>query len=219
MDLHQAGGPPVPEGQRVAQGSLGVQLVDRVVVGELPLEPEGGSLALPHGERTDMAHVLAFKGHRAVDLNCVWAGNCPDAALCVDDPWDLGAVLEADGHLCGHLHRASQALHYPEDPGAMVAGRHEVSHPDAARRCVPFLVEHHGGPSVRAARRRTSIARCEQPATVLRRAQQSGKTGGRIEAGHAQPVDRPVPADKASGVGVTDKGVVLDPLAHVLATV
>ena len=49
---------------------------------------------------------------------------------------------------------------------------------------------------------------------MVGRAEQGRETGGGVEPGHAEPVKRTVAPDQGRRVGVTYKGVVLDPLAH-----
>src|SRR4029077_10089113 len=54
----------------------------------------------------------------------------------------------------------------------------------------------------------------DQPAPVLPRAEERREAGARVEARHAEPVDRAVAADQRSGVVVADERVVLDPERH-----
>ena len=56
--------------------------------------------------------------------------------------------------------------------------------------------------------------RGEPPRAVVLVPEQLGEAGRRVEAGQAQPVDRPVPADQGRGVEVADDAVILDGERH-----
>jgi hypothetical protein len=47
-------------------------------------------------------------------------------------------------------------------------------------------------------------------------AEQPGEASPGVEAGEAEPVDRPVPPDQGRGVGVPDEGIVLDGQGHAI---
>ncbi len=67
---------------------------------------------------------------------------------------------------------------------------------------------------VAAGAHRRAVRRSQQPAAVLRTAEQGGEAGGGVEAGQAQPVDRAVLADQGRRPGVAEHGVVLDRQRH-----
>ena len=92
-------------------------------------------------------------------------------------------------------------------------GMKSVTRTRAAGR-VPFLDQDQGALPVGAAGGRPARLGRQQPAAVVRRTEQGGEAGGGVEAGHAQPVERTVPPHQGRRMGVTDQGVVFDPLAH-----
>jgi hypothetical protein len=56
--------------------------------------------------------------------------------------------------------------------------------------------------------------RRDAPVPVLVVAEQGGEAGGGVEAGHAQPVHRPVPADQGGRPHVADQRIILDHAWH-----
>ena len=56
--------------------------------------------------------------------------------------------------------------------------------------------------------------RRNQPSSVLRAAEQRGKTGAAVEAGQAQPIDRAVAANQRRRLAVSDDRVVLNSKRH-----
>ena len=55
---------------------------------------------------------------------------------------------------------------------------------------------------------------CEEPASVVRRADQRRKARGGIETRHAQPVDGPFAAHEPGGARIADQCIVLDGDGH-----
>ncbi len=105
-------------------------------------------------------------------------------------PRHCGAVVEPDHELRRNLDLAANALDDPGEDGVVGARRHEVDH--AHRAVVELerrLEDERVGP-VPAADPRAVVRRREQPASVLRSAEQRGEARARVEPGEAEPVDR-----------------------------
>ena len=178
------------------------------------MEPESVLFSFLHLEGDLVVHVHRFQGDRAVDLYEVGAGDGPDAVPGLCHPRHLVPVLEPDDQLTCHLHAAPQPFDPAEDPGMVVARRHEVRDPHRPAGGVPLLLEHQCALHVATTRGRSARLGGEQPPAIGRSAEQGGKASGRVEPGHAQPVDRTIPPDERGGMGVADQGVILDALAH-----
>ena len=214
MHLVEAGSPFGPVRQGASQGIVGTHVAALLLVGRRPLETEVQVLSFPNGKEGLVAHVLAHERYRAVQLDGVGPRHGPDARIGLDHPRDLGAVLEADKHFGHHFHLPRQTLHPAEHTGAVVPRRHEVSYAHKSLRSVPFLDQDQGPLLVMAPLGCSRPLGGEQPSAVVGSSQEGGKAGGRVEAGHAQPIERTVPAHQGGGMGVADQGIILDPLAH-----
>ena len=101
----------------------------------------------------------------------------------------------------------------PHEVGTLVRERHHVGDPEAPGRGRVRRLERRAVPDVPAGAP-AGLGRPDQPATVVGAAEQGGEAGGGVEAGQAEPVDRPVLADQGGGAGVADHGVVLDRQGH-----
>ena len=58
------------------------------------------------------------------------------------------------------------------------------------------------------------VRRRDQPSSVLRPAEERGKTRGAVETGQAQPIDRAVAPDQRRRLTIADDGVVLNSKRH-----
>ena len=67
---------------------------------------------------------------------------------------------------------------------------------------------------VAASRLHDIARRRQQPAAMIRRAQQRGETRRRVEARQAKPVDGPVAGNQRRRLAVADQGVVFNPRRH-----
>ena len=178
------------------------------------MQPERVLLPFLHDERCLVVHMHRFLGDGAVDLDQVGAGDGPYPVPGLGHPRHLVPVLEPDDQLARHLHLAPEPLDQAEDAGMVVARRHEVRYPQRAGGSVPLLHQYKSVLFVGTTGGRAARFRGDQPAPVGGSAKESGKAGGRVEPGHAQPVDGTVPPYKCGRMSVADQGVILYALAH-----
>ena len=185
-------------------------------------DPHGGErqlLARTDLELVDVPPVDGPRQPRAAQHQPVRprdGGDHPDAVhvLAAHPGPDL-AVAEPHHPLVAEPHPPLDAGDPADQVGAAVPDRHHVQdgHP-AGGRGVRRL---EGGAvaDVPAGAGDLLVLRGpEQPAPVLRTAQQRGEAGVRVEARQAQPVHRAVLADQRGRAGVAEHGVVLDRERH-----
>ena len=160
------------------------------------------------GKARPAQHELVRTGDRATTTSspcaCSPAHPRPDAA-----------VVGAHHPVVPHPHRAARA---GRGGVRRRRGRRRPASRRAARTSPSSTVKVVSRHAVSSRYRRevatTSSAGAEQPAAVLRGAEQRGEAGGGVEARQAQPVDRPVLADQGGRAPVTDQCVVLDGECH-----
>ncbi len=215
---------PVPAAGRPALPPLGglAQLAPRIgarparPVRGLPGQHERHLLAGPDGELRAGALVLTEGVHpgRHPQPGRVGAGHRDPVVVGAPHPGHDPAVVEAQPQLPGHLHRAAQTLHDPDQSRVAVALRHEVDHPNGPGGGLPVTLQHQRAVQVAAPRALPGPGGREPPAAVPLVAEQCGEATGGVETGQAEPVDRSVPADQSGGLQVPDQAVVLDPSCH-----
>ena len=177
-------------------------------------QQEWDGLAVGDGELADRGHVLAVDMHRGVQQHHVRSGDGAErAAFDAGHPRHDAAVAEAQNELGAHGELAALADDDAHDRRIAGAQRHEIDH---RRRAVCGLEMGFENKRIRpvAARDLGRFARRDQPATVLRRAEQRGKAGFRIEARPAQPIDRAVARYQRGALAVADQRVVFDGRGH-----
>src|SRR5581483_12137337 len=95
-----------------------------------------------------------------------------------------------------------------DDVGRLPARRHEVEHADGALVRLPGRLEDERVVEIPAADR-AALGRREQPASVLRAAEERGEAGAGVEAREAEPVDRAAALDERRGLQIAEERVVL----------
>src|SRR5207247_8505067 len=94
---------------------------------------------------------------------------------------------------------------------ALASARHEVDDPHCTFGGLEIGLEDKGLGAVAADGGARLARRGEKPATVALIPQQSREARGGVEAGEAEPIDRPVATDEGGGVQITNEAVVFDP--------
>lgn len=121
----------------------------------------------------------------AIALNTAFVGEPAD-------PWNGGAVVEAQHQFHFHLHGAAPADHDPHEVGSAVADRHEVDerYLPVGRLEIGFQDQRIAAIPAGDERRWGAVGQVgrDQPAAVFRCAQQGRKTRAGVEARPAQPV-------------------------------
>src|SRR5204863_3896882 len=109
---------------------------------------------------------------------------------------------------------AADALDHPEHVRMALARRHAVDDLDDAVLGLELRLEDERRVAIAAPRPPHPAAWRDEPAPVLRRAEERGEAGSRVEARDAQPVDRAVAADQRGRLVVADERVVLERQRH-----
>ena len=158
---------------------------------------------------------LAAERDRRAKAQAVRAADRPDAVGGAAHPRNQRAVVEANDQIETHRDPAALALDDPDDGGGFGRDRHGVDHGHGAGIGLEVGLEDEGARPVASpdgadlVRRRRDL-----PAPVLRCPEERGEARGRIEAGQAEPVDRPVPRHQGDGLAIADQRVVFDPCGH-----
>ena len=169
----------------------------------------------------ELVLVVAVDGPRqprAAQDHHVGAGDGGDdlvaaAVEAAPDPRPDLAVAEPHHPLVPHPDRAGDPHDAAQDVGAAVPQRHEIGHLHHPRVGLVGRLQDEAVVAVAAGRRRPAHG-SDQPAAVLRRAQERGEAGGRVEPGQAEPVHGAVTTDEGGGARVAQDGVVLDRKCH-----
>ena len=130
------------------------------------------------------------------------------------DPGHGAPVIEADDQFGVHADAAALALDDADHAGGVQAHRHAVDDGDAAVVGVGVGFEDQAVVAVAAARGPDLAGGGDAPATVFRRAEQSGEAGAGVETRQTQPVDGAVAADQGGGVAVAEEGIIFDAAGH-----
>ena len=210
-------GPFAPVADGVGHRLVGVDLGRGVLVGGEPGEDEGDLVTLGDGEVGDGGQPFPPGRNLGPEHQGVGAGDGAQLVVVPPHPRHVQAVAEADDQLHPHGHLTGQALDQADHIGLGLPGRHEVGHPDRPVRGLELLLEHQRPGQVAPGPGDAAARRSDQPPPVGGGPEEGREAGGRVEAGQAQPVDRPVPPDQRRGLGIADEGVVLDLEGH-LAT-
>jgi hypothetical protein len=153
-------------------------------------------------------------GRGGMEHEGVWSGHRHEPSLEPADPGDRPAVVEAHDEPHAHGHASGHLGDEPHDTGVPVTMGHEVGDADRSGVGLELGVEDQGPLPVAPTDPAHAAQRGEQPPPVGLVAQEGGEDRSGVEAGQAQPVDRPVVAHERPGVGVADHGVVLEPQRH-----
>ena len=230
--------PLLPQGHGGRQRLVHVHRLRGHPVGREPREREVPGLTGRHRERARVAALglvrVRLRQRIAVEDHGVRTGHAHQHGLGLGvlrlvlehveaaQPRHGRAVVEAQPEVLEHLHLTREALHPADQLGAGVE-RHEVR--DAHRAGVrgPHRVQHERVLRVEALHRDDAgqghvhrgvvvhrAVRREQPAAVVRGAQQGREQRRGVEARHAPPVHRPVAGDQRPAAHVGQQGVVLD---------
>ena len=200
----------------VGQRVLGVDRVGDLPVRGKPREDEGDALARCELELGDRAHVLAAHVDLGPEAQCVGPRDGDAGVIHAAHPRDRSAVVEADHELRAHRDAPVQPLHDPHDVRSLSSRRHEVDHPYRALRGRVDRLEDERVVAVAPGRALDLRLRRDEPAAVVRVAEERREARARVEAGKAAPVDRARAADQGGGLEVADQRVVLDPHARTL---
>ena len=171
---------------------------------------ERHALAACHREIRDRAEILAVRIDARTHLRRERTGRGEQRPVHAAHPRNHTAVAEAQHELHAHRHPATQPRHDAHDIRALVPRRHEVGDADRAGGRLELRFQDQRAVAI--------PSRCpahrprgrQQPATLLRRAQQRAEARGVVEARHAEPVDRAVAAHERGGAQIADRRVVLD---------
>ena len=118
------------------------------------------------------------------------------------------AVVEPDHELGAHRDFPADALDQTHDVRIEAARGHAVGEAHDAGCGLELGFEHQRAVAVPPSRLLHRLARRDQPAAVLGRAEQGGKAGPRIETGQTEPVDGAVASDERDSLGVADECVI-----------
>src|SRR5690606_11444305 len=115
-------------------------------------------------------------------------------------------IIEPDDQLGLHRDGAALAAHQPNELLAFrgVGESKKVDEGDGARFGLEGGLENRRLAAIAATRPPDRLPWRDQPAAVLRRTEQRGEAGARIEAGQAEPVDGAVAPDKRRRPHVAD---------------
>ncbi len=163
------------------------------------------------GELRDGGHVFAAHLHRRPQHGHV--GTCDGqggGVLEAPHPWDVGAGAEANHQLHRHGHGAAVAAHKAHDIGGLATRRHEVDQGDCPLVACEVGFEDQGFAAVGSGDRSRGLLRRDQPASMIRRAEQRRKAGFGIKRRPAQPVDGALATDQRRGQAIADQGVIFD---------
>ncbi len=210
-------GPLGPEGLGEVDGVVAVQRWRRVLVGGVPDQREGKTLALGDGEVGDRPQVLPLRLDAVPQGDGVGPGREPGQPLVAGDPGHDLAVVEAHRQLHVHVDRAADALDGADQVGVVVPDGHAVGDAHRPARRVELGLEHERirpVPATRGEDGTLAAGRRELPVAVGLVTEEPSEAGGGVEVRQAHPVDRSVDADEGGGVQVADDGVILDALAH-----
>jgi hypothetical protein len=193
----------------------------RLVAGK-PRRREGQHLACGDVELVDVVTVLGVGQTLAAQHEHVGPGDRADDVLgaplpVIDPPGHPRArlaVAEAHDPLVDHPDRALETLDAAQHVGAAVGYRHEVGHAHGAGGRAVHGLEHERPVDVAPRRDGVVVRRPEQPAAVLRGAEQGREARGRVETRQAQPVDGPPPAHERGRAQVAQHGILLDRRGH-----
>ena len=133
------------------------------------------------------------------------------------DPGHDRAVVEPDDQLHPHRDPAAPPLDTADEVMPPPARRHAVDHGDGPVVGLELGLQDERTLMVPAAGGADGAGGGQEPAAVLGGAQQGGEAGGRVEARHAQPIDRAVARHQGARLAVADQRVVLDAARHGVA--
>src|SRR5205085_8236849 len=102
-------------------------------------------------------------------------------------PGDDAAVVEAHNELGPQLDGSANTFDDADDVGRDAARRHEVEHADRAVRALPRRLEDERVLEVALGAERAGVRRREQPAAVVRVAEQRGEARAGVEARETEP--------------------------------
>ena len=195
----------------------GLERVDRrrrILPRRVPGEHEPHALSFVHDEARVEALTLDGDRHIGPELHRFRAGTrVHDGARSVDPRSGL-PVVESRYASRGHRHRATQPLHDADQARVLLPGRHAVDDANSAVGGLELRLEHQRPGPIRPGRSDDSLARGDDPRSVLISAEQAGEACGGVESRQAQPVDRAVAAHERRRMRVADQCVVLDAKRH-----
>ncbi len=215
--VRRLGQPVTPEPRRRAVQLLGVVQVagrDRRLRVE-DLQDEDGRVAVAQrelgGDVVAVDRQVAAGRETEVDL----AVPDPHAALLLDQPRPLRAVVRARRQPHAHRRLTAHRPHPSHEPLAVVRvvgaeHGHEVVHLDQAARGVEAGDQDVGVGQVELPCRRAAALGGELPAAALLRVEEPAEQRGGVVAGCAEPVDGAVAPDEGAGAQVADQAVVGD---------
>ena len=207
-----AGVPLAPEALGLGERHFGVDARGLGIVRRVPREREGHALALLDRELGDRPHVLAAGVRRGAKAERIRPRDRLPRVVDASNPRDDVAVVEADHELRPHRHLPPHSLDDSNHVGRLAARRHEVDDGRRAGVGLEDSFEDEGAVAVGPPAGADVPGGGEQPAAVVGSAQQGGEAGAGVEAGEAEPIDRPAALDERRGLQVADQCVVLDPL-------
>ena len=208
--------PSLPPGLGLAQHFSRVAAARLAQVRGIARHHEGDALSFGNLELADGAKILAAQLDRRAQLHCVGARDRAETIRTPPHPGDDSPVVETQDRFRNHRHSACAPLDHAHqvDFAHAFGDRHEIDHRGRSAGAAELGFEDQRVAAVAAAGLMGLGARSDQPAPVIGSAEQRREAGGRIEARHAEPVDRTVEPYQGGGMHVADDRVVLDSTCH-----
>ena len=178
-------------------------------MGRTVVQYKAGALALPQREACHCRHPLAVRRHARAELERVGPGSRKHAAVRLAHPRHDMAVVEADHKFHAQGDLAVKAFDVAHDVAPVVRERHAVDDPHRAAVGLEVGLKDQRVSAVAPLHALHRGFGRYLPASVLRAAQQCREAGRRIEARHAEPVDRTIASNQRRRVAAADQGVVL----------
>ena len=208
-DVDALAGPLEPVLLRLGERKLRVDGIRQALVRREPRQDERDPLAGEDREFGDGGHLLPVNLDGGPEAERVRPGNRDPGMVDAPHPRHDRPVVEADHELRAHPNLAVEPLDDPNDVRCLPPRRHEVDRPHPPLIGLVDRLQDQRVVPVPARRPRRPDGG-EKPAPVLRLTEQRRKTGARVEAGEATPVDRARPAHECGRLEVPDQRVVLD---------
>jgi len=178
-------------------------------------QAEGEALAFPDGKIADGLEIVAVERHRRAQHNHVGTGDrARRVAVDARQPRHRLPVSEAQDEFAVQIDLAVLAGDHAHEMRVTVARRHEVGEHRAAGVGLEAGLEDERVRAITPRDPGVGVVGADQPATVIRRAEERREAGIRIETRPAQPVDRSVTADQGGAAQVSDQGIVFDTQGH-----
>lgn len=182
----------------------------------IPSQCKRNSLSASYREFTDRGEVPKMHGNRGLKLKRIRTSDRAYRVIVSRYPRHDMAVIEPDGQIHPHRHRASQNANDSNDVGTLSTprNRHKVDHLDRSTLRYELAFENQRSAAIVAADTLHRRVGRDLPMSICGAAEQSSETGTGIKSWYAQPIDRPVVSDQRDRVCVSNNRVVFNFVAH-----